>query len=501
MGREHNINVAECYLPLWQSDKKTIVMKSGRASGKSKAIGQLVVNDGYINGYHHCVTCLDTDEAIKRTVRAEQLAAISEAGYVPLSNIPKQINTITNMLNGNELRFIGIGHSTESTKGYKTERPIKYVIIEEAQKLQSYDHLNQALISLRRNMEPDGKIIIAYNPPPNPGHWINEWFETKVRVDSDILVIESSYKDIVPYLNREELKEILKVKRLDFGYYEWCYEGKVNGLGDKLAIPTFKEDRHVLSSSILPDLWKEQPIALVIGGDNSIIHDKTGLVPMMLFPNGKAYILEPFYYDPMVYAPLEMSTMAKYILNYLEYLFKRYSLWRFYSKPNDYQRRALPIVFTIDCAAIGQSLSLQLGSIIRTSRFAKAVNIEAFTDKHIQANNAVVRTLFAQDKLFIVDSGGYYDPITDGFKASDTNIIVKQLKTVIWDEKMKGYVKSIENDILDALIYGANKTFATVTSVIPDEYRINNSVALRPYRLELKTERTPHPTDYIGIQN
>ena len=51
---------------------------------------------------------------------------------------------------------MGIGGSTDRTKGFKPKNKIGLVILEETQELKSREHLDQTLASLRRRF---GKIV------------------------------------------------------------------------------------------------------------------------------------------------------------------------------------------------------------------------------------------------------------------------------------------------------------------------------------------------------
>ena len=446
--------------------KKKIALVSGRNAGKSVNISILSVTKSLCtNEDYDTAICRSTSSAINTGIKIEIKKVINNLDdwYKQRVNIPKINHEITFTHNDNKIKFMGVGEdkgSSDRTRGYTTEKPLRYIIMEEAQQM-TKESFHDALFTLRRNLAPNGQEIYLLNPEPNPEHWLNIEV-AKWRDDPDYLVIDSSYLDILKYISEEEFKDIQKIKENDPEFYEWKYMGKVTGLYAKLAIPHFND--HVYQISELPN---EQPLALIIGVDNATLRDKTGFVPILLMPNDVRYTLEPFYYDPRAFRPMSNSEFAEFSIDYLDALFKRYNLGKYYTEPAAFNRRAMPIVFSIDSAVIGADLALTLNVALGQSKYATVAWAQRFTKKAIHANNADVNTLFRNNKIFILDMDTYFTATPEGFKlVEDKNVLLKQIRSVIWNDRRTGYDPAIPNDVLDAFIYGICATILDIEDIL-----------------------------------
>jgi hypothetical protein len=159
--------------------------------------------------------------------------------------------------------------------------------------------------------------------------------------------------------------------------------------------------------------------------------------------NGRAYVLERFYYDPqktgVILAP---SQLTELIVEYVKYMDKKYGI---------IQNR-IGSYFAIDCASA--DLIMQLRYTINNYH-----QVRSFTKKNIINNNSVVNNCFAKGMLKVVDFGGYYDFYYRRFVSTnaDTEPLVYQLESVVWkDYKLD---PTIPNDYTDALTYGVNVYF------------------------------------------
>jgi len=466
------LKLLEVYDPVRTTTKKKIVLVSGRNAGKSVNISILAVTNSLITDENYdSAICRSTSSAINTGIKLEIKKVVNslDAWYAARVNVPEAKHEITFTHNNNKIKFMGVGEdkaSSDRTRGYTTEKPLRYIIMEEAQQM-TKESFYDALFTLRRNLAPDGQEIYLLNPEPNPEHWLNVEVD-KWRDDPDYLVIDSTYLDIIDFIKDEERKDIEKLKEIDPQFYEWKYLGKVTGLYSKLAFPHFDRESHVVPIETWREIAQAQPIALVIGVDNATMRDKTGFVPIIVDQDDVRWVLEPFYYDPKAFKPMSNSEFAEMAIEYLSFLFERYGLANFYSEPADIVKRALPIVFTIDCAAIGSDLSIMLSQKLLASNYSTICWAQRFKNKHIIANNNVVNTLFRNNKVFILNSNQYYCPLKKGLVQGENgrNIIVKQLNSVIWNDRHTGYETSIPNDICDAFVYGVNETVQGMNDIL-----------------------------------
>jgi len=439
------IKVAYPYDKLYKTDKNTIIMYSPRISGKSFALGQMVYI--YSNQYkrHDIVVTRANYNSLEDSLYNEILAFADDIGqsdYYTALRSPLKIKT----KHGNTIYFKGIGGSDYSrSKGFKNRNnKISLIICDETQQLKDEQSLLQAKATFVRSLDSaiPSKIVFAGNPEQVKAHWWNA-FCRKYRYAGIYEFIDANYLSIYKYLNAITKQEIETERQYNPLMYKFLYLGELDDLAGG-AYAQFKRDKHYISIGQWREEIRGQRLCYVIwGGDGAITHDSTGIVPIAVYSNGRAYVLERFYYDPLqtgvILAPSQITDM---IIEYVEAMCERYEIYK----------EGVGSYFAIDCAAA--DLVTQLRYNINGYH-----TVKGFTQKNVINNNAVVNNCFAKNMLKIVDFGGYNDfyykrwmPTT-----ADTEPLVYQLEAVTWKDCKLDPI--IPNDYTDALTYGANVYF------------------------------------------
>lgn len=206
-------------------EKSNIVLYGGRLGGKSNNTGKVSVLTMLANPYSDVVVARVSYGSLADSSYAEIENAINEMG----DNIREEFHLKKSPLrierknNSGTIYFIGYGGSnTSRTKSFRPKHKIKVVILEETQELKDEQNLNEALASLRRHYGEKVKVFILGNPKPQKAHWFSKFIEAK-QFDPDWAVFNLTYKDILPFINDYDLREILKTKIVDENYYRWFY--------------------------------------------------------------------------------------------------------------------------------------------------------------------------------------------------------------------------------------------------------------------------------------
>lgn len=439
-----NVTMASPYDKILTTDKTTVIMYSPRISGKSYALGQVVYI--YANKYpnHDIVVTRANYNSLEDSLYNEILAFaenIGQGSFYSAKTSPLRIKT----KKGNTIYFKGIGGADYSrSKGFKGKNPISLIICDETQQLKDEQSLRQAVATFIRSIDSSikSRVILAGNPEMVKVHWWNAYCR-KYRYAGVYEFIDANYLNIYKYLSPITKNEIETERLYNPLMYKFLYLGELDDLAGG-AYGQFKRDKHYISVK----QWRQETAGkqieyIIWGGDGAITHDSTGIVPIAVYTDGQAYVLERFYYNPqetgIVLAP---SQLTELIITYVEEMCRKYDIYTM----------GITSLFSIDCASA--DLITQLRYSIDGYH-----EVKPFTKKNIINNNSVVNNCFAKNMIKIVDFGGYYDFRKRKFvpTTADTEPLIYQLESVTW----KNYKldPSIPNDYTDALTYGANEYF------------------------------------------
>ena len=441
---KQKIKIASPYDKILTTDKTTVIMYSPRISGKSYALGQVVYL--YANKYpkHDIVVTRANYNSLEDSLYNEILSFAESVGqgsfFMPKTS-PLRINT----KHGNTIYFKGIGGADYSrSKGFKGKHPISLIICDETQQLKDEQSLRQAVATFIRSVDASikSRVILAGNPEMVKAHWWNAYCK-KYRYAGVYEFIDANYLSIKKYLSKITLEEIENERKYNPLMYKFLYLGELDELYGG-AYGQFKRERHYISVEQWRKETQGQRIEYIIwGGDGAITHDSTGIVPLAVYSNGRAYVLERFYYNPLetgvVLAPSQLTSL---ILEYVQAMERKYHII------DD----GIQSLFSIDCASA--DLIMQLRYCINGYHMVKS-----FTKKNVINNNSVVNNCFAKNMIKIIDFGGYYDFYKKEFRntTADSEPLIYQLESVVWkDYKLD---PKVPNDYTDALTYGTNEYF------------------------------------------
>lgn len=441
------MKIAKPYDQMLYTDKKCIILRSGRDAGKSVNTANYIVYQACRAYNEDIVLCRDSYSDMADSMYASVIKVIENNQLSMFFKWTKQPLRITCKLTGCVIYFMGIGGSDKSrTKSFEPINPkVRLFVFEELQQVRELESLEQALASFRRHLSDDGKFVFLYNPPAQNAHWVNVWASGK-KYDDDYLIIHASWLDIVDYLTDFDIKEILKCKLYEYDKYMWLYMGKTGG-GFGSVYPQFKREKHLITyEQAQKKFASQQIVSVIIGGDNAVSSDATCLCPIAIFSNGQCCVLDLYYHDPKSGGDLSVAEQIPLMLRWLKELEKKYRL-----TDNLYR---VPIAFVIDGSVIGQELVRQLRYNLDLSRY----DIIAYSEKHIIEMASNLKSVWARNMLFIIDYGGRYNYALDRWEQCD-NVLAEQVENLIWNEQQTGYDPIVPNDACDALTYGANAIF------------------------------------------
>jgi PBSX family phage terminase large subunit len=469
MSSEIVINIAKPFKPLFEFNHRFALVKSGRAGGKSTVAGQLITALSTAFPKRDVVVTRDSFADLRDSSYEEIQSWIEEYGLGSEFIAKKSPLRIYNKRTGGNIYFMGIGGSDKHrTKSFKPKNTLIAVLFEELQQVKDQESLEQAHSSFRRFLDVEKGIFIhLYNPEPQNAHWVNVLWNIK-KQDKDWLCIETTYMDVAQFLNDIDLKEIIKLKRLDFPKYEWLYLGKTGG-GFGSVYPQFKRNKHFITLSQAKEKFGNMKfVAMIIGGDGAVTHDSTVFTPIGILQNGQGLVLDIFHHDPKISGQKASSELIPFIKIWFAELYAKYNL----------QDLPIPILWKIDEAAPELVRNLQYN-------FSNNRNIIAPHHKStILEMVGVVQSAIAKNMIYVIDFGGYKDYVLNRWVNAENPLVVC-LENLIWNEKQTGYDPIVPNDDSDAFTYAVNTFYKN-----PDNlYWLDNLIRTRKDFYDLEIER------------
>lgn len=461
------IRIAKPFKEVLDLKHRFVLIRGGRASGKTIFAGQLLVILSSQYPGRDIVIARSSFSDLRDSSHQTLQTLIEEYGLGNDFDIKYNPLRIINKRTGTNIYFMGIGGADKHrTKSFMPKNnSIIAVLFEELQQVKDQENLEQAHASFRRFLDVEkGVFIHLYNPEPQNAHWVNMLWNIK-KDDPDWLCIWTNYTQVSNFLNDIDLKEILKMKLLDEQRYKWLYLGETGG-GFGSVYPQFKRDKHFIPFEDAKKKFVGQRIVgMVIGVDGAVTHDATVLCPIAIFQNGQSAIVDLFYHDPTISGQKSSAELIPFIQRWFAEIQKKYSL-------NDFQ---VPIIFKVDEAA--PELKRQLAYLLTRPN----TQVEAYRKKSILEMVGVVQSAISQNVIYVINYNGVYDYVLNKWVVRD-NPLAEQLDNLIWNEKQTGYDPIIPNDAADAFTYGINTYYKN-----PDNlYWLANIKRLDFYDLEIK---------------
>ena len=446
------VRLPAVFKQIQESNKNNNVLYGGRLGGKTNNTAKIAILEMLANPYYDVVVARVSYGSLADSSYAEVEAAIRDMG----DNIAEEFHLKKSPLrierrgNSGTIYFIGYGGSnTSRTKSFKPKHKIKVVILEETQELKDEQNLNEALASLRRHYGQDVRVYILGNPKPQKSHWFSKFIDAK-EFDPDWAVFNLTYKDILPFINDYDLREILKTKIIDPEYYKWFYLGERTG-GFGAVYPMFREEKHVITYNQWCQVIERsniRPVACLIGGDGAVNRDSTAFVPFILLNNGQCVVGPIFYHNPVDDGVIGYHQLVQNLLLYwLEDVLGEFRLGTLQeTRTHPYMQR-IPVWMRIDNAA---------PDLIQECRFflSDRVSVDAVKKGTVPEMVSTVQSAILNENIIIIDYGGYKSYTKNRWIKHKPNLLAEQWEMITWNEKQDNYDPIIPNDVSDAATYG-----------------------------------------------
>lgn len=219
------IDVPEKLIPIFNSDKRFIVLYGGRDSSKSHTIARLLVLKALSK---QClILCTrEIQKSIKTSSYALLVDIINKYNFDKLFEIT--IDEIRCLKTGSKFIFEGL---RSNVANIKSKEGIDYCWVEESNTV-SFESWRVLIPTLRKE---GSQFFISFNPDSLDDP-VYDMFITNSRPDS--LVIKINYDDN-PFLSDTSKKEIEYMKEHDPDLFDWIYNGNI---------------RHTTESTILTNI-------------------------------------------------------------------------------------------------------------------------------------------------------------------------------------------------------------------------------------------------------
>ena len=433
--------ILEPYDKALLTEKRYILIRSGRDAGKSKFASQWIVKNAVEYELNQLV-CRASYGDLQDSMFQEILDVLDEEHLTPFFEQRTRPLKIINKLNGNIIYFKGVGGADLSrTKGFKTSKKLSLIMFDELQQLPDQANLDQALASFRRHLDNDvGKILMCFNPEPQNSHWCNEFYRIN-KENPDYLTLWTSYKDIAGILSDVDLRAIEVERVVNPSNYKYLYLGETNGLFGGVY-HTFKREYHLLTEQECDKLIKDIGIhQVLVGVDGATTRDSTAMVPVIILNNGQGIAVETFHHDPKKNGALSNEQLYPYLLEHIKMIEEKYDL----------RYRGKPVTFIVDSASADLVLKLQYS-------LPKRFKVFSYSQKRVIQLAQVMQNAFSKNVLYVKDTNGIFNYITRRFEKGNLPLVTA-LESVIWDEAGKGFDPMVPNDDSDALTYAVGFYF------------------------------------------
>lgn len=383
--------VPKPFSPLLDQKVRRIVEESGRSSGKSTTNETVAVGKMLESRKNNIWYCRAEKGDVRTSIFSSFLATVQAMGVEDYFSFKLNPFEVTCKLNGSVCYFGGINGKTKddlnTTKGFVPQgRSLAMFILDEANEAKSYQHVRAAETTANKFLNADGKIVYAYNPPPNLGHWAHSYFGKMV--ENGATRIYTTYRDIYKLLNSATIEEIETMKRENPQQFKYWYLGQKISL-EGLVLYTFTKERNLISLERFKAAVAQgyQPLYVIYGVDSGIVKDPTAVCAWGIFPDGNLVKLSTFYLDPKMYGePLPNS-----------YQVERMREWygQFYAEMTNYGvvlPGAYHEAWVFDSAVVTQDLMLEFGN--RTGFFCKAVENKSIERDIKRLQNGYFRGVF-----------------------------------------------------------------------------------------------------------
>lgn len=379
------------FAPLLDPTVRKIIEESGRTAGKSTTNETVAVGLMMAHRSNNIWYCRAEKGDIRTSIFSSFLATVQALGVERYFDFKLNPFEATCTITGAKCYFGGINGKTKddlnATKGFvPQDRSLAMFIVDEANEAKSYQHLRAAETTANKFLKPDGKIIYAYNPPPNLGHWAHSYFGKMV--ENGAVRIYSTYHDIYKLLNEATIDEIETMRRENPQQYKYWYLGQKISL-EGLVLYTFSKERNLIPLDNFKAAVANgyQPLYIIYGVDSGVVKDPTAVCAWGIFPDGNLIKLSTFYLDPKAIGePLPNSYQVEKMVEWYRDFYTEMASYGVVL-PGPYNE-----AWIFDSAVVTQDLMLEFQN--RTGYFVKAVDNKSIERDIKRLQNGYFRGVF-----------------------------------------------------------------------------------------------------------
>ncbi len=385
-----NVRVPEPFSPLLDPKVRRIVEESGRSSGKSTTNEMVAVVKMMSSSNNNIWYCRAEKGDVRNSIYSSFHVTLQRMGVERYFESRLNPFEVRCTLTGATCYFSGINGKTKddlnTTKGFVPRGGLAMFILDEANEAKSSMHVRAAETTANKFLNEDGKIVYAYNPPPNLGHWAHGYFGKMI--ENGATKIYTTYRDIWQLLNTATRAEILDLKRDNPQQYAYWYLGQKISL-QGLVLFTFKPERNLISIERFKAAVAQgyQPLYIIYGVDSGVVKDPTAVCAWGIFPDGNLVKLSTFYLDPRKEgAPIPNSQQVEYIREWYKAFYEE---MRSYGVvlPGPYNE-----CWVFDSAVVTQDLMFELGN--KTGWQCRAVENKSIERDIKRLQNGYFRGVF-----------------------------------------------------------------------------------------------------------
>lgn len=423
-------NINPTFKSVWTSKKPYNILKGGRNSFKSSVIALKLVFMMilYIRRGEkaNIVVLRKVASTIRDSVFNKILWAIGLFGMANRFDTRVGPFKIIHKKTGSTFYFYGLDQF-EKLKSNDINDIIA-VWYEESAEFNDSEEFDQTNITFMRQKHENAPFVQfywSYNPPRNKYHWINDWAAEKEGED-DYLVHHSSFKDdTLGFITDQMLADIERIKRNDYNYYRYIYEGVPVGLGTEVF--------NMALFQPLKQLPSDDPIiAIYYAIDGGHSQSATTCTFYGLTAKRNVILLNTYYYSPAGQVDKKAPDELAKALN--EFITA--------TATQEYWRGARIMNRTIDSAeaAIRNQYRKDYGQELHPVNKLKKVDMIDYS--HV---------LLAQGRFYYLEN-----PYPTGLDNADSNdVFIEEHKKYEWNEK------TLKNDNPQIVENGADHTVDT----------------------------------------
>lgn len=325
-----DVSFPEPFEPLLDDNVRKVVEPSGRSSGKTTTNENLIIKVTMESKYNNVWYCRAEKSDIRSSIYNSMLSTIQQQGLAMFYRASLNPMEITCTRTGAKIYFDGINGKTRddltATKGFTPQfKTLALFILDEANEVKYSTHVQAAETTANKFLLPHGKIIYAYNPPPNRTHWSHLFFGNMI--NNGAVKIYSTWEDIYELLKPATIQEILEMQKNDPRHYQYWYLGQMVSL-EGLVLYTFRKDRNTMSLERFKQLANfngYQPLYVIYGVDSGVVKDATAVCAWAVMPDATLLKLSTFYYEPRKNGdePLPNSQQVNLIYDWYNKLYRQ----------------------------------------------------------------------------------------------------------------------------------------------------------------------------------